>query len=64
MLHYLNEIFSPVETESSLTVWRYIEELCHKKFAYILEETVRDKLYCLALVHSITGKPRHCSVPL
>eukprot|EP00698_Gefionella_okellyi_P020152 TRINITY_DN6297_c0_g1_i1.p1 TRINITY_DN6297_c0_g1~~TRINITY_DN6297_c0_g1_i1.p1 ORF type:complete len:1269 (+),score=363.22 TRINITY_DN6297_c0_g1_i1:61-3867(+) len=56
VLHYLNEIFSPVESESSMTVWKYIEELAHKKFAYNVEETVRDKLYCLALAHSIAEK--------
>lgn len=56
MQHYLNEIFTPHETTSSLTVWKYIEELCHKKFAYVIEETVRDKLYCLALVHAVVDK--------
>eukprot|EP00771_Trimastix_marina_P000058 gnl/Trimastix_PCT/1058.p1 GENE.gnl/Trimastix_PCT/1058~~gnl/Trimastix_PCT/1058.p1 ORF type:complete len:1404 (-),score=522.83 gnl/Trimastix_PCT/1058:348-4559(-) len=56
VLHYLNEIFTPQQTESSQTMWQYIEEFTLKKFDYAIEEGVRDKIYLLALLHSVTEK--------
>lgn len=56
VLHYLNEVFTSAQTEGSLTLWKYIDELCYAKFAYVLEETVRDKIYLVALLHAICSK--------
>ncbi|KAJ4459329.1 putative protein TIF31 [Paratrimastix pyriformis] len=56
IVHYLNEIFTPVPTEESNTMWRYIEELAQKKFGYALEQGVRAKIYLVALLRSICAK--------
>lgn len=64
VVHYLNEIFTSSPSESSATMWRYIDELTQKKFDYALgagsgveaRDAVRNRLYLLALLHSICEK--------
>ena len=56
IVHYLNQIFTPEETDASLTIWKYIEELTFRKFGYVLEDNTRNKVHLLGLFLSIASK--------
>jgi len=59
--HYINEVFTTDERESSNTMWQFVSDLCEKKFNFAVDRSIRDKVYLLGLLRSIC---KHCGVKL
>jgi hypothetical protein len=57
-VRYLNEVFCGVPSESSITVWKYVEELAAKKFLHsrVDRVSVLDSLHLRAVVECVISK--------
>eukprot|EP00743_Colponemidia_sp_Colp-15_P010245 GILK01011263.1.p1 GENE.GILK01011263.1~~GILK01011263.1.p1 ORF type:complete len:1014 (+),score=191.11 GILK01011263.1:62-3103(+) len=56
VIHYLNEVFTAENRESSMTIWDYITDLVHKKFNITIDKDVLNKIHRGGLVLSIAEK--------
>lgn len=63
VVHYLNECLTRVESDAHVTIWKYIDELLFKKYAFSTgtgatgtQVPVLNKIYLMGLVHSIADK--------
>ena len=55
-VNYMNNLFGGYPSEEALTIWKYVEELSHKKFNFAVDATIKNHLYFCALAFSISKK--------
>lgn len=53
VIHYLNEIFTRDNRESSIKVWEFLTETIRKKFDVFIEKDIIEKINVRALVYSV-----------